>query len=114
MNDTLANLTANLTNLPTNGSTLGNETVRQAASTAGNWGLDKLLNMQWTDGLAAWIGQTTGFALTGAQITLLVPIISLVLIYWKWGAIMNFIEQFGKIVLILAILFVALKAFGVL
>lgn len=115
MNDTLANLTANLTNasgFPP--SSVGNETVKAAVTNAGNFGLDKLLNLQWTDGVAAWISQTLGVSLTGGQIAMLVPIISLVLIYWKWGAIMNFIEQFGKIVLILAILFVALKAFGVL
>jgi hypothetical protein len=115
-NDTLANLTANLTNrsfAPTT-SSMGNETVKQAATQAGNFGLDKLLNMQWADGVAAWISQTTGIALTGTQLAMLVPVITLVFFYWKWGAVMNFIDQFGKIVLILAIIFVALKAFGVL
>jgi VIT1/CCC1 family predicted Fe2+/Mn2+ transporter len=111
-NETLANLTANASGILT--STLANETVKQAATNAGNFGLDKLLNMQWTDGIAAWISQTTGFSVSGSVIAALLPIITILFLYWKWNAIVQFIQTAGQVILVLLIFFLVLKAFGIL
>lgn len=119
MNDTMANLTANLTN-PTlvggaNNTTLGNETVREAVTSAGNFGLDKLFNMSWADGIAAWLNATFSTGMfSGSVIAALVPIITILFIYWKWNAIMQALQTVGQTVLFLLILFVAAKAFGIL
>jgi hypothetical protein len=117
-NDTLANLTANLTNftsVPTQPVSVGNETVKQAATNAGNWGLDKLLNMQWTDGVAAWLNTSLNTnAFSGGVIAALFPIITVLFLYWKWNAIVQFIQTAGQVILVLLIFFLVLKAFGVL
>ena len=116
MNDTLANLTANLPN----GSTVasisgGNETVGQAANAAGNWGLDKLLNAQWGDGVAGWLNATFNTGIfSGSTIALLLPAISILLIYWKWNSVVQFISTAGQVILILLLVFLGLKAFHVL
>jgi VIT1/CCC1 family predicted Fe2+/Mn2+ transporter len=121
MNDTLANLTADLTNASNtthivNGSTsVGNETVRQAATNAGNWGLDKLLNMEWTNGVALWLNTTFNTSMfSGAVIGALLPIITLAFLYFKWNSVVSFFQTAGQVILVLAIGFLLLKAFGIL
>lgn len=99
----------------TAGNITQNETVKQTLGNAGSFGLDKLLNMQWTEGVAAWLNSMLGTnAFTGSTIALMLPVITLVLLWWKWGAAMQFLDTVGKTILLLAIIFVVLKALGVL
>lgn len=113
MNDTLANLTANAT-LPTPPLS-ANETVGQAVNHAGSFGLDKLLNMEWTEGVAAWLNATFNTTLfSGSVIAALLPIITLAFLYFKWNSVVSFFQTAGQVILVLAILFLGLKAFGVL
>jgi hypothetical protein len=115
MNDTLANLTveaANSTFSPTNAA---NETAGHAINQAGNFGVDKLLNLSWTDGVAGWLNLTFNTtAFSGQIIAALLPIITLLFLYWKWNAVVSFFQTAGQVVIILLVIFLGLKAFGML
>ena len=92
-----------------------NETLKNATNQAGSFALDKVLNSNWGDGLATTLNSllnTTFF--NGSLVTALVPLISLALIYWKWGSIVNAIGTFGSAVILLIMAYVVARAFGVL
>jgi VIT1/CCC1 family predicted Fe2+/Mn2+ transporter len=120
MNETLANLTVNSTNFTLNASTqstssVGNETVKVAINSAGNFGLDKLLNMEWTVGVAAWLNATFNTTMfSGSIIAALLPIITLAFLYFKWNSVVSFFQTAGQVMLVLLIGYLALKAFGIL
>jgi hypothetical protein len=115
MNDTLANITSNLNNVTPTTTFGGNETLSQAASSAGNFGLDKLLNMQWTEGVAVWLNATFNTsAFSGSVIAALLPIVTILFLYWKWNSIVQFIQTAGQVILVLLIFFLLMKAFGIL
>jgi hypothetical protein len=117
MNDTLANLTANASNVSLDAlSTSGaNETVRQAANNAGGFAVDKLFNMEWTIGVAQWLNATFNTGIfTAPMIGVMVPLVSIALLYFKWGAVVNFIDHIGKFIILAIAGYLVLKAFGVL
>jgi hypothetical protein len=92
-----------------------NETLRNATNQAGSFALDKVLNSNWGEGLATTLNallNTTFF--NGSLVSALVPCITLVLLWWKWGAICNAVQTFGSTIIIILILYVGAKALGVL
>jgi hypothetical protein len=99
----------------TNTTISGNATIAQTANAAGGFALDKLLNLSWGDGLAAWLNSTlnTGF-FTGSLIAALLPLISIGLIYWKWNSIVGFIQTAGQVILVLIAAYLVLHVLGVL
>jgi hypothetical protein len=116
MNDTLLNSTVEAANSTFNAThTAANETTHQIINQVGNFGLDKILNLSWTDGLAAWLNATFNTtAFSGSVISALLPIITILFVYWKWNSIVQFIQTAGQVILVLLIGFLVLKAFGIL
>ena len=92
-----------------------NETVRQNIDQAGRFALDNILNSSWGNGIAQWLNSTLNTnAFTGSIVTALIPIITILFFYWKWQAIVQAVGTMGSTILVLIMLFVALKAFGVI
>lgn len=92
-----------------------NETVRQGIDQAGTFALDNILNSTWGNGIAQWLNSTLNTnVFTGSIVAALLPIITILFFYWKWQTIVQAIGTMGSTILVLVMLFVALKAFGVL
>jgi hypothetical protein len=105
MNETLLNVTANITQ---------NQTVNQTVNQVGQFALDKALNSNWGDALAQTINGFTGQHFSGSIVTALIPLVTIALIYWKWGSLLQAVDTVGKTVLLLLMGYVVAKAFGVL
>jgi hypothetical protein len=109
MNETL-NATLNATINATQ-----NETVKQAASSAANFTLDKFFNMEWAAGIALWLNTTLKTDLfSSAIVGVVFPLVSIALLYFKWGAVVNMLDHLGKFLILMVAGFLLLKAFGVL
>ena len=107
MNETL-NATLNATINATQ-----NETVNQTINNAGGFAVQSLFNMEWAAGVASWLNSATGMTFfSPALVGVALPVISIALLYFKWGGIMNFIDNFGKFALIIVALYLVAKAFG--
>lgn len=107
-----ANLTLEAANATLNST--ANDSIRQGVNQMGGFSLDAILNSGWGDGLAqalnGWL-HTDFF--TGGIVVALVPVITILLIYWKWNAIMQAVHTFGQTLLILLAAYVVMKAVGV-
>jgi hypothetical protein len=90
-----------------------NETTSEAINQAGNAASNGLLNFQWADGAAEWLnGVTNSKFFTSSLVGAFVPLISIMLLYWKWGTLMSFVDNMGKFVLLAVAAFLLAKGLG--
>lgn len=90
-----------------------NQTIDAVANDVGTQTTNTILNIDWISPITDFINGIIGTNFTTEQIGFMTPIISILLIYWKWNAIMSFLHTSGQTILLLVIVFLGAKAFGV-